>query len=256
MKKPVVIFGIGEIGSVIARGFLRLGHPVFPIARSSNIAETAEIVPTPEVVVVAVGEKDLQTSLAAIPAAWHDRLLLIQNELLPRDWVKYSFDPISIASIWFEKKKGQDSKVVIPSVAFGPAAQLLRDALGSLDIPVRVLDDTDELLTELVVKNLYILTTNIAGLQTGGTVSELWENHRDVAEAVFDNVLTLQEALTERQFDRSPLLAAMIAAFEGDPEHKCMGRSAPARLQRAMDIASNLDIELPKLQEIAAQQAG
>ncbi len=28
MKKTVVVVGLGELGSVFARGFLRLGHPV------------------------------------------------------------------------------------------------------------------------------------------------------------------------------------------------------------------------------------
>lgn len=30
MNKAVVIIGIGELGRVFARGFLRLGYPVYP----------------------------------------------------------------------------------------------------------------------------------------------------------------------------------------------------------------------------------
>lgn len=254
MKKPVVIIGIGEIGSVIARGCLKLGHPVFPVTRSSNFSEIAEIVPTPEMVVVAVGEKDLQPTLEKIPAAWKNRLLLIQNELLPRDWEGRGLDTVSVASIWFEKKKGQDSKVVIPSVAYGPAAPLLKEALATLDIPVEILKNEDELLRELVVKNLYILTTNIAGLRTGGTVSELWEKHRDLAEAVFDDVLNLQQALIGHSLDRNQLLEAMLKAFAGDPEHKCMGRSAPARLERALKLGQQLGIKLETLEKIASER--
>lgn len=233
---------------------MRLGHPIFPVTRTSNTTEMAEIVPTPAMVVIAVGEKDLQATLKTVPEQWKSHLLLIQNELLPRDWEDYGFDQISVASIWFEKKKGQDSKVVIPTIAYGPAAPLLHSALATLNIPVTIVDSTDELLNELVIKNLYILTTNIAGLRAGGTVSELWTNHRDLAEAVFDDVLTLQQTLTHRDFNRAALLQAMLNAFDGDPEHKCMGRSATARLARALGIANGLGIQLNTLESIAKDQ--
>lgn len=252
LKPPVVVIGLGEIGSVIARGCLRLGHPVFPVVRDTPMQEMAELVPTPAMVVVATGEAELHTVLKQIPESWRNRLLLIQNELLPRDWETYEFTDLSVASIWFEKKQGMDSKVLLPSVAWGPAAPLLKAALATLDIPVRVLADSTALLQELVVKNLYILTTNIAGLVTGGTVSELWSEHRAVAEAVFDDVLKLQQALTGEALDRAPLLAAMLKAFEGDPNHRCMGRSAAARLKRALQLAHDLQVEVPTLEKIAA----
>ncbi len=37
MKNPVVV-GIGEIGSVFAHGFLRLGHPVYPVVPNVEMA--------------------------------------------------------------------------------------------------------------------------------------------------------------------------------------------------------------------------
>jgi len=36
MKAPIVIIGIGELGAVIARGLLRLGHPIYPIIRAMD----------------------------------------------------------------------------------------------------------------------------------------------------------------------------------------------------------------------------
>jgi len=44
----------------------------------------------------------------------------------------------------------------------------------------------------------------------------------------------------------------MVDAFDGDPAHQCMGRSAPARLQRALDHAEEHQLEVPSLAEIAA----
>lgn len=177
MKNPVVVVGIGEIGSVFARGFMRLGYPVYPIVRDMDMSALAAKVAEPELVLIAVGEADLHHVLSTVPHAWRDRLVLIQNELLPADWLQYDLSP-TVISVWFEKKKGMDSKVLIPSPVYGSFATLVSDALASLDIATVVLDSDEALLHELVLKNVYILTTNIAGLRVGGNVGELWDKRR------------------------------------------------------------------------------
>jgi hypothetical protein len=211
-------------------------------------AETASEIPDPALVLVAVAEGDLQPALAGLPGRWCERLALLQNELLPADWRVYA-DP-TVISVWFEKKPGMDHKVIIPSPVFGPGSRLIADALGTLDIPVRVLRYADELLFELVLKNLYILTSNIAGLRVGGTVGELWAEHQELARRIGGELIELQEMLTGRRFDRDALFSALVHAFEGDPDHKCMGRSAPARLDRALSQADELGLELPTLREL------
>ncbi len=40
MHKPVVIVGLGEMGSVFARGFLRAGYPVVPVVRGHQHGST------------------------------------------------------------------------------------------------------------------------------------------------------------------------------------------------------------------------
>ncbi|WP_132973802.1 hypothetical protein [Thiogranum longum] len=251
MKDPIVIIGLGEMGGVFARGFLRSGHPVYPVTRDTDCGALAAELKTPELVLIAVAEKDLHPVLKQIPTVWRDRIALLQNELLPADWVQYGYDNPTVISVWFEKKKGQDAKVIIPSPAFGPKAGLLAEALGNIDIPVTVLEDADQLLFELVRKNVYILTTNIAGLKTGGTVGELWSQHQDLARAVASEVITLQEKLTGHNFDHEALIKAMVEAFNGDTEHKCMGRSAPARLQRALELADQYGVDVPVMRKIA-----
>ena len=252
MKDPVVVIGVGEMGGVFARGFLRLGHAVYPVNRATPMEEVAAAVPAPALALVAVAENDLATVLRELPAAWRGRAGLLQNELLPRDWAGLS-DP-TVISVWFEKKPGQDAKVIIPSPVHGPGAQLLADALEHVRIPTRILRSEDGLLFELVVKNLYILTTNIAGLRVGGTVGELWDRHADFAGEVAAEVIDLQEALTGGRFDRGALMQSMLAAFQGDPDHKCMGRSAPARLARALQQAAAHGLALPVLDEIRREQ--
>jgi hypothetical protein len=252
MNDPVVLIGVGEMGGVFARGLLRLGHPVHPVTRNISMEDVAAAVPGPALVLVAVAESDLQSVLSNLPASWRDRAGLLQNELLPGDWSSLT-DP-TVISVWFEKKPGQDAKVIIPSPVYGPCALLLADALGAIGIAARQLGTPDELLFELVVKNLYILTSNIAGLRVGGTVAELWDRHGDFASAVAEDVIALQEALTGRAFDRAALIEGMLAAFRGDPDHKCMGRSAPARLERGLAHAKAHGLRLPVLEEIARER--
>jgi ketopantoate reductase len=250
MKSPVVLIGIGEMGSMFARGFLRTGHPVFPVTRDQPIAEAAREIPEPELVVVAVAEADLHPVLEQIPEPWKDRLCLLQNELLPRDWEQHGIDKPTVISVWFEKKKGMDSKPIIPSPVYGPHARMVHDALASIDIPVRMLDNAEELLHELVLKNVYIVTTNVAGLKVGGNVGELWSQHESLARAVANEVIDIQEALTGKSLDREALIEGMVNAFNGDHEHQCTGRSAPARLERALDIAAEHGLTLPEMRAI------
>lgn len=244
-ENEVVLVGIGEIGGILAKAFLRLGFTVHPVTRETDTGRLAAAVEQPALVIVAVGEKSLGEVFDGMPANWRGRLCLLQNELLPRNWQGIASP--TVISIWLEKKPGTEAKVIIPSPVFGPGSKLIARALAAVDIPTRCLADEDELLFQLVVKNLYILTTNLAGLRTGGNVGELWQQHQPFARLIAEEVITLQEALTRRRFDREALISAMVAAFEGDPLHQCMGRSAPARLQRALTHADRLNLDLPQL---------
>ena len=254
MTTPVVLIGIGEIGGVFARGLLRCGYTVVPVTRSMDMNQVAAEVPDPQAVIVAVAEKDLNPVLESLPAAWQERICLLQNELLPRDWRTHGLNKPTVISVWFEKKPGTDVKPLVPSPIYGPAGSVLYNALDALSIPVKLLDDEEQLLFELVRKNLYILTTNIAGLVSGGTVMDLWENHRNLAIEVVEDVLEIQASLTGVKLDRRALIEAMLTAFDGDPMHNCTGRSAPARLMRALQIADSADLDVPVLRRIQAEQ--
>ncbi len=253
MKRPVAIIGVGEMAGVFARGFLRLGHPVFPVTRCMSLESAAAELPEPELVLVAVGEADLHAVLETIPDAWRNRIGLLQNELLPRDWESHNIPNPTVIAVWFEKKRGQDYKVLVPSPVFGPQAGLIKAALASLDIPAWELASNDELLFQLVRKNVYILTTNIAGMITGGTVELLWNNHRELALEIADEVMDIQDWLVNHLMDRPGLIEGMVEGILGDPAHQCMGRSAPARLARAVGFADQAGLAVPRLREILAR---
>ena len=254
MKQPVVVIGIGEMGGVFTRGFLRTDHPVYPVSRQTDINYVAKAIPNPLLVLVAVGENDLHPVLKTIPVAWRDKIGLLQNELLPRDWLEHKLEKPTVIAVWFEKKKGQDFKVLVPSPVFGPSAPLIESALESLDIPCWELTDKAELDFELVRKNVYILTTNICGLVVGGTVDELWNKHQELARQVADEIMDIQAWLVGHHLERERLIDGMVEAIQGDLEHKCMGRSAPARLARAIAYADEAGLKVPKLREIHAQK--
>jgi hypothetical protein len=246
------LIGAGEIGGVLAHGLLKTGHPVFPIGRDTDIAAALAARPDLDGLLIAVGEKDLDPVLGALPRAWYDRVVLIQNELLPGDWRRHGIETPTVASIWFEKKPGKPVKPLVSSPVHGPLADALVAAMQSLDIPAHRVTDSDAMLEELVIKNVYILTTNIAGLETGGDVEDLWSNHQPLAREIAADVIALQEAKVGRPLDHQRLIDGMVKGFDGDPQHQCMGRSAPQRLARALEQAGTLGIEMPRVRALAA----
>ena len=256
LKEPVVIIGIGEIGGVFARGFLRAGYPVCPITREMNLQQCAEEMPKPLLVLVAVGERNLPVVLEQMPAAWRQRLVLLQNELLPRDWQQHGLSNPTVISIWYEKKPGTDVQVHVPSPVFGQHSRYLIDALQALNIPVRELGTEEELIFELVRKNLYILTTNIAGLRVGGDVGTLWKEYQPLARAVASEVLAILAHLTGAELNHQRLIDAMVAAIKGYPQHQCLGRNALVRLERALKIAQSGGIDVPTMRRIHVETGG
>lgn len=248
--REVVIIGLGQLGRVFAGGLLRSGCCAIPVNRGDDMSVLAKSHPDPEMVLVAVAEPDLHNVLSALPTAWKTRIALIQNELLPRDWERHGLHNPTVISVWFEKKKGTDAKPLISSPVAGPAADMLTKALNSIDIPAREVSPGEELLFELVRKNVYILTTNIAGLKTGGTVSELWWDHQAFARQVANEVMDIQDWLTGVKHDREKLIGGMLEAFEGDPNHGCTGRSAPARLARALQYADEAGLAVPVMRSL------
>jgi hypothetical protein len=135
MRKPIVIIGIGELAAVFARGFLRGGYPVYPITRDMDISTAFQKVPEAALVLVAVAEKDFADVLAKIPSKWRGHLGLLQNELLFGDWQAFNVTNPTVISVWFEKTKSQDYKVLIPSPVYGPCADLIADSLELIEIP-------------------------------------------------------------------------------------------------------------------------
>ena len=82
----------------------------------------------------------------------------------------------------------------------------------------------------------------------------MWEKHQPLARNIANEVIDLQEWLTKEKLDREALIDGMVEAFNGDLNHNCMGRSAPARLQRALQQATEAAINLPEMEQIQRDQ--
>lgn len=243
-----VVVGLGELGGVFAHGLLRTGHRVVPVRREDDPQALAREVPTPALVAITVGEDDLQPALASLPREWHSAVMLVQNELLPRDWSTLTAPP-TVAVVWFEKKRKTAITPILPTPIAGPRADVAVAALRSLDVPCEEIAD-DALVDALVAKNLYILTANLAGLAHGGSVGELWSTHRDHAEAVAREALSIQSALLGAPIDADARLADLTRAIDADPSHGARGRSAPARLARALRHADTFGLDVPTLRAL------
>jgi hypothetical protein len=208
--------------------------------------------PDPQLVLVAVAEKDFPSVMQTIPVPWRNSIGLLQNELLPRDWKSYHIDAPTVISVWFEKKKGMDASVLIPSQVYGPQARLVADALSGIDIAAEVLATEDDLLYELIRKNVFVFTINIAGLvlPDGATTADLWARHNELALAIADEVIDVQQWLSGATFDRKRLIDGLIEGINGDLQHKCKGRSARGRLERAVTAAEEAGLEIPRIREV------
>jgi hypothetical protein len=256
MNDPIVVIGTGEMSGVFTRGFLKQGYPVFPVTRQMDMAKVARALTAPALVLLAVGENDLHPALEKIPDEWLDCLCLLQNELLPRDWKAHDLQAPTVISVWFEKKKGQDYKVLAPSPVYGGGAPIIESALSSLDIPTWELGNSAKLEYELVRKNVYILTTNITGLELppATNVDIMWRDHQPLAREIANEVMDIQFKLIGKELDREKLIEGMVEGIQGDLQHQCMGRSAPGRLARNLSFADEYKLAVPKLREISAKQ--
>lgn len=250
MKKPVIIIGVGQLGGVFARGFLRAGRPVYPVVRGMDMDAVSKTAPAPALVLLAAPENVFHDVIKRVPSVWRGGMVFLQNELLPRDWLEEDIPDPTVMPVWFEKKKGTGVHVFQPTPVYGPNADRIAEALHALGIPCAVLSDKQELLFELVKKNLYVLTINIVGLEVGGTAGQLWSRHEDLTRRVANELLDIQEWLTGETFHRDEMIASIVDAFGKAPDHTCRGRVAEDRLDRTLAHADGAGVAAPVLRRI------
>lgn len=259
VKPPVVVVGLGQLGTAFAEGFLRLGYPIIPVLRNDALLERFEeslrLSQDAPLTVVAVPEDDLNEVLHNVPDAARDRVVLLQNELRSSVWQDAPIEHPTVAVVWFEKKPHKPVTEVLATKVAGPRRELVARALSAFGVTAEVLEPhtEEELAHQLALKNLYILSLNLLGLRTGGTAGELLERHEADFSRLVDELIRLEAMLTNEPLDAGRLRRALGVAIQADPDHGCAGRSARRRLARTLEQARAVGVALPFVDELARE---
>ena len=87
-------------------------------------------------------------------------------------------------------------------------------------------------------------------LVQGTTTQTLCAQHHELALAIANEVIDVQQWLTGATFDRMRLIDGLIEGINGDLQHKCRGRSARGRLERLCAVAGEAGLKIPRITEI------
>jgi ketopantoate reductase len=249
--RRALLVGPGQLGRVLAGGLVACGVSIDVVRRGEPIAPTA----AHDLVLIAVGEKDLDAVLAALPTSHRGRVVLLQNELVPATWRAHGVLDPTVLVVWFEKKAGRAAQVVRTTPVAGPHAELFVRAMVAMDLPAEAIASA-ALVAALVVKNLYIVGANALGLRLGGTTGGLATTHRDEAERVLRELLAIERTRLcvddARGLDDDALIARTFEAFLADPAHGAVGRTAKERLARALARGRAARVSMPALETLAA----
>ncbi len=251
--KTAVIVGMGQLGRTLGEGLLMCGKTVTPILRGSAIDATVN----PQTVIVATGEDDLPGALDMLPRKWkvEPTVVLLQNELLPPQWITQGVANPTVFVVWFERKPGKPITPLLPSIVYGPQQDVIKCAMDSLAIPCEIASGNTAMLTELIAKNAYIWTVNIAGLDVGSvTTGALLTDHASLVEALIEESIAVQEAIIGQNFDALDITRRIKQALTADPNHGAGGRSAKRRLERFLAYAEDVGVKVPQAYMIGKRQ--
>ncbi len=251
---PALVVGQGELGGVFSLGLLKLGVSVTPLLRRSDMASIVAAHPRVSLCIVTVGEADLASVLDGPLRSYASNLVLVQNELRPAVWEKRGLPEPTVAVVWFEKKPGRVARPLLSTPVYGPHAVLVTQLLERQGLAAHVEPERERLQFELALKNIYILVTNACGVAIDSDVGTLLHQHPDLLERVFNDAFELEQALLGMSLPSTALRLELTRALEAEPRHACAGRSAPLRLQHALEAARQLGLSTPALDALALPQ--
>jgi hypothetical protein len=250
-EQEAFVVGMGELGGVFSLGLLRRGYSVIPVLRNTPVESLVARLTAPALCVISVAEDDLTNVLDGWARRYADRWVLMQNELRPSEWERRGLGTPTVAVVWFEKKPGREPRPIVSTPVYGPQAAVIVSALTSLGLPAHVEPDREQLLFELCLKNLYILSMNFVGLVFPKDVGTIWYDHRPYLDQICAEVLELEAAQMQQKLPTQSLCIELERIVVADPRHAAAGRTAGSRLQRSLRTARRLGIKTPTLDEIA-----
>jgi len=244
--RNLVVYGVGELGKLFGAAALRAGIRVTPITRGSDAAEILANVDEDTPVLVAVGERELDSVLSKLPARHRLDIILLQNELFPGSWQKHDLSP-SVLVPWVLQKRGLPTQVAGPSPYFGRHATLLGELLRELGLPGQHLTDERALMQALVNKYTFILTINTLGVLVDRTLGLWLQEDATLIWDICGEATRLGEALAGAQVDAEQARLATELGMRALSNVPARGRTARERVGRAIAYATRLGILVPNL---------
>ena len=249
-----VVWGPGELGRWFGGAALRLGMRVTPITRGMNPREAMAGLDHETPILVAVGESELENVLSAMPEVRKSSVLLLQNELFAPMWQRHHVRP-TVMVPWLLKKRGQPELVGRATRVHGVHADLVAALHRVLGVPCTTLEDVSAVHQALVEKYAFILTINALGLVHDATLFELLSLEPVRVKALSAEATRLGAALSNASIDETESVNATYEGMRALGTIRARGRTAGARVKRALAQASARELELPVLEQLAKEVA-
>jgi hypothetical protein len=249
-----VVWGRGELGRWFGGAALRLGMRVTPVTRGMNPREAMAGLAHETPILVAVGESDLESVLSALPEVRKSSVLLLQNELFAPLWQRHHVRP-TVMVPWLLKKRGSPELVGRATRVHGAHADLVAALHRVLGVPCTTLEDAAAVHQALVEKYAFILTINALGLLHDATLGELLELEPVRVKALSAEATRLGALLEQANVDETASVSATYEGMRALATIRARGRTAAARVKRALGEARALGLELSVL-EALAKEAG
>lgn len=249
--RELVVYGLGELGQLYGAAALRAGLRVTPITRQSDpqavLAEVGPEVP----ILVAVGEKALDEVLAGLGPERSHGLILLQNELFPRQFQGLPTPTVFVP--WLLKKRGMPLLIARDTPVFGRFAVLVHELHAALALPTSELTSEEALHQALIEKYAFIVTINALGVLRDRTLAMWLQEDPHLVQALAAETAGLGSALCGAPVDLAACLRAVKQAMHALGAIAARGRSAPERVARALAEGARLGIALPELARVAQQ---
>jgi hypothetical protein len=249
--RELVVIGLGELGQLLGGLALRAQLRVTPITRGMSIPSTLREVQAGTPILVAVGEDALDEVLAALPEERKNAAILLQNGLFSAQWKAHRINP-TVMIPWLLKKRGQPLLVARSTPVYGLYAELVCDLHRAGGLETEVLTSASQLAQALVDKYAFILTVNALGLLRDITLGEWLATDSLTIEALAKEAASLGARLCESEIDLARSVAEVLGAGHALAAMRARGRTAQARVLRALEQARAFGLPLPELAKAGA----
>ncbi len=246
--------GLGELGRLYAGAALRAGYRVTPITRGQSPADALSGLPEATPILLAVGEEARASALDSLPKTRVSQTIWLQNELFPRDWAAFSQAPTVLVP-WLLQKRGKPLTVLHPSPVFGKHATLVSAIHQAIDLPA-VPIEPEQGAAALRDKYAFILTMNALGLVKDAPLGWFLAQERALIDALLREAAELACRLCNVPAAYDHVAQLAVTAFGALRDISPRGRTALARVERALQHAAIEKLALPTLQSLHERTKG